>query len=82
MSSPTEEMETEGEAEFILPPGFKEEFYKTLSELFYVPPEMLGEPVHIPWYRRLRYRLDDAREELAVRVYKLLAGHDLPESDW
>ena len=82
MSDPIEELEAEGEFELILPPGFKEEFYKTVSELFAVPPEMLGEPVHIPWYRRLRYQLDDAREAFAGWVYKRMAGHDLPESDW
>ena len=82
MSDPTEELEAEGEFELILPLGFMEEFYKTVSELFTVPPELMGEPVHIPWYRRLRYRFDDAREAFAARVYKLLAGHDLPESDW
>lgn len=66
----------------LLPEGFVEEFRKTMAELFAVPPELLGEPIHIPWYRRLRYRLGDAREAFAGRVYKLMAGHDLPESDW
>jgi hypothetical protein len=37
----------------------------------------------LPWRTRLRFRLDDWREKLARRAYKLIAGYDVPEpEDW
>ena len=38
-------------------------------------------PPPVPWRRRLRWRLADARERAAARAYRLISGRSLPEDD-
>jgi hypothetical protein len=33
------------------------------------------------WRTRLRYRVDDAREALARRAYRLIAGYEVPDGE-
>lgn len=34
----------------------------------------------VPWHRKLRWRISEWRDALALRLYRLVAGHD-PEVD-
>lgn len=38
-------------------------------------------PVHVPWRRRLRWRLTAKREVLARWAFRRIAGYDVPEAD-
>lgn len=35
----------------------------------------------IPWWRRLRWRIDTFRERLAFRLFRLVAGYDVRNDD-
>jgi hypothetical protein len=37
--------------------------------------------VKYPWRSRLRWRFAEARERLASRAYRLIAGYDVPERE-
>lgn len=60
------------------------------SAWVYVPDELLTDygvipdtrpPVHVPWRRRLRWRLTAKREGLARWAFRRIAGYDVPECD-
>lgn len=46
-----------------------------------VIPDTRPPPPPVPWRRRLRWRLADARERAAALAYRLISGHSLPEDD-
>lgn len=63
---------------------------RKLSAIMVVPDELLMDAgiipdtrprVPIPWRTRLRYRIDDWRERMARRAYRLIAGYDPPEPE-
>ena len=72
---------------FMIPPGFAEDFRRTIAELFGIPDEMLtgGKPLPPPsWRTRLRRKRDAWRERTARGAYKIIAGYwpDGGEDDW
>ncbi len=70
---------------FLIPEGVRSEILKTALETsimsapdWYGP--VAGKPV--PRRTRLRWRLGAQRERAAELAYRLVSGHDVPESDY